>query len=271
MDMLNQALEKWSDWGLVEKPRLVRVFEDGQNHHTGLIQSADKKFVLKLFKHSFKRTIEAEYWASERCISPDLYMAANNTALYEFIEDQGYTPERLKSLAHTLKLTHQRQPESVGKFDLIGFCEGYLVAADEEIHNWHSALMPALIEFTEDPTPTTYCHNDLVAENCLFTDGSTLLIDWEFAQPNNPWFDLAAIIYYFRLNRSEAQEFLASYQPGWQKKVDQPIFFSAQIAVLWCDLLWNLHTTGKQYKDTHAERFARLSQLALQLDIRLAT
>lgn len=268
--MLNQALENWSDWGFAEKPSLVSVFENGQNHHTGLIQSAGKKFVLKVFKHSFERTVKTEYWASERGLSPHVVSAKNNVALYHFVEDQGFTPERLKSLARTLKLTHKGTSKCGKKFNLIGFCENYLVAADAAMHHWHSLLMPVLTEFSNDPTPSTYCHNDLVTDNCLFTNDTTLLIDWEFAQTNNPWFDLGAIIYYFDLNKREAKEFLASYQPGWQNKVEQTIFLSSQIAVLWCDLLWNIHTYGKQYRHQHGERFEQLSQLAKKLNIRLA-
>jgi thiamine kinase-like enzyme len=271
--MLNQALSKWSDWGLAEKPSLVQIFEDGQNHHTGLIQAGDKKFVLKIFKHSFNRTIEAEYWASERLISPRLYMAANNTALYEFIEDQGYNPKRLKDLARTLSHTHTNRDDKkrVSEFDLIGFCDNYLVTAEAEIHQWHAALMPALLEFTQDQTPRTFCHNDLVVENCLFTTNSALIIDWEFAQSNNPWFDLGAIIYYFGLTKSQTEEFLACYLPGWENKVKQRILYTSQIAVLWCDLLWSMHVMGNEYQKRHADRFEQLRKLALSLDIRLPT
>jgi thiamine kinase-like enzyme len=271
--MLNQALSNWSDWGLAEKPSLVQVFEDGRNHHTGLIQAGDKKWVLKVFRHSFNRTIEAEFWASERLISPRLLMASNNTALYEFIEDQGFTPSRLKDLAHTLNLTHthRREEKKVSEFDLIGFCDSYLVTAKAEIHQWHAALMPALLEFTQDQTPSTYCHNDLVVENCLFTNNSVRIIDWEFAQANNPWFDLGAIIYYFSLSKTQTQEFLASYRLDWEKKIDQRIFYTSQVAVLWCDLLWSMHVMGNEYQNQHADRFEQLRTLAEKLDITLPT
>jgi thiamine kinase-like enzyme len=269
--MLNQALSSWSDWGLAEEPTLIKVFDDGKNHHTGLIQVGEKKMVLKVFKHSFNRTIEAEYWASERLVSPRLYMAANNTALYQFIEDHGYRPKRLKDLAHTLRLTHQAEHKAVSEFDLIGFCDSYLVTAEADIHQWHDALMPALIEFTQDQTPSTYCHNDLVAENCLFSNDAALIIDWEFAQPNNPWFDLGAIIYYFGLSKSQTKEFLASYKPGWEAKVSQRILYTSQVAVLWCDLLWSMHVFGNEYQNKHADRFEQLRELAIKLDITLPT
>jgi thiamine kinase-like enzyme len=269
--ILNQALKQWAEWGLAEKPTLLRVFKDGQNHHIGLIDAGGEKLVLKIFKHSFNKTIEVEYWTSELSLSPHLVMAANNTALYRFIEDQGYTPKRLKNLASTLKQTHNSVVNKGNDFDLIGYCDSYVMTANQEMQQWHAALMPILIEFSQDQTPKTYCHNDLVVENCLFTEHSALFIDWEFSQPNNPWFDLGAIVHYFKLDRSQSQEFLASYCAGWGKKAEQRIFYSSQISVLWCDLLWNMHITGNQYQSEHPDRFQQLIELALKLDIALST
>lgn len=269
IDMLKQALENWLDWGLPEKPSLIRLFNNGLNHHTGLIESAGERFVLKVFEHSFSRTIAVEYWAAELAISPTLYVAANNIALYEFIEDQGYTVASLNSIAQTLTTTHQSPAPLTEKLDLFSVCDTYLSNANTGIYQWHSALMPLLTEFIEDPTPWVFCHNDLVTQNCLFKSGSTVLIDWEFAQHNNPWFDLAAIIHYFKLNDSQAQTFLSSYKPGWQQKIKDRIFHTSQIAVLWCDLLWSMQTLGADYQSKNAARFAQLRKLSLKVGVEL--
>lgn len=267
--MLNDALKNWRDWDLLEKPNLVHVFNDGLNHHTGLIESGGQRFVIKVFKHSFNRTIETECWTSELGLSPKLHMAANNIALYEFIEDQGYTPAKVSNIALTLQRAHQSKATSVGDFDLLTFCETYLSEANQATHKWHADLMPILVEFTNDLTPWVFCHNDLVAQNCIFKHGSAMFIDWEFAQRNNPWFDLGAIIHYFELNNSEALKFLSSYDVGLQKKTNDRIFYTSQIAVLWCDLLWSMHTLSRDYKDQNLGRFDQLSKLAHKLGIEL--
>ena len=269
--MLSEALENWAEWGLLEEPSLIKVFKHGQNHHTGLIESGDTRLVLKVFKHSFSRTIAAEAWASERSIAPTLHMAANNIALYQFVEDRGFSPSSLSAIAKTLTLTHQEREPTGKDFELLSVCQQYLTTADSSAHLWHKALIPALLAFRGDPTPWTFCHNDLVVENCLFNDGSVQFIDWEFAQRNNPWFDLAAIIVYFKLDQSEAQEFLSAYKRGWSNKTTEAIFYTSQIALLWCDLLWNMHNHGKQYRLENPERFQQLAALAAKIDIILPT
>jgi len=269
--VLKEALNSWNDWGLLKKPSLVKVFDDGHNHHTGLIKSDEKYYVLKVFEHSFNRTIATEHLMSELEISPRLYLAANNIALYEYIDDLGYAPSRLRDIANSLNLAHQSKTLNLGNFDLLGFCHSYLKSADSNTHAWHAALIPALKEFIEDPTPWVLCHNDLVTQNCLFDNEIVFFIDWEFAQRNNPWFDLAAIILYFDLSSSLTRSFLDSYQQGLNQTTENRIFYTSQIAVLWCDLLWSMHTMGNDYKYNNTDRFTQLRKLAQKLGINLPT
>ncbi len=269
--MLNKALENWSNWGLLDEPVLVNVYRDGLNHHTGLIKSGDKHLVLKVFEHSFDRTIKAEYLASELGVSPKLYMAANNIALYEFIDDQGFRANSLAGLAQSLTHAHQCDDVSIEPFGLIEYCNSYLANANASMHQWHEILLPALNEFVEDSTPWTFCHNDLVMQNCLFSEGKAVFIDWEYAQPNNPWFDLASLIQYFNLDDVQIETLLSNYRKGWQAKVKDRIVHTSQIAVLWCDLLWHMQKRGNDYQTHHFERFERLRKLALELDLELPT
>jgi hypothetical protein len=275
--MLESTLKSWREWGLLEKPRLIQVFDCGQNHHTALIESGATRLVLKVFKHSFDRTIEAETWASDQAFSPTLQFAAGNIALYDYIDDQGFSLDKIPSLGNVLKSIHDSDAltridslSSINRhFDLLHFCDAYLATASTYVYDWHRLLMPALLEFINDPTPPAFCHNDLVIQNCLFQHDSIKFIDWEFAQRNNPWFDLAAIIHYFELDSSQASEFLSNYQHGWNRKANDSIFYTSQIAVLWCDLLWNMHNRGNGYRLKHTDRFKQLADLASKINITL--
>ena len=273
--MLKSKLKDWQAWGLLEPPRLIRTFDSGKNHHTGLIESDGNRFVLKVFKHSFKRTIEAETWASAKTVSPRLQFAAKNVSIYDFIEDQGFSSDRISSLGRALRRIHSSNAlqeispisDINTNFDLLGFCNTYLATASAQVHEWHRVLMPALLDFNQDSTPPVFCHNDLVVQNCLFEHDSIKFIDWEFAQRNNPWFDLAAIIHYFNLNNLQASEFLSSYHYGWDSKIEHSIFYSSQVAVLWCDLLWNIHNDGSTYLINNRDRVEQLRIISSQMNI----
>ena len=268
--MLNSALEHWQDWGFSSKPILLNTFKQGQNHCTGLIEVVNKRFVLKVFQHSYKRTINAERWANTLDLSPKIVYAANNIQILDYIDDQGFSDDTLSTLANAIQSMHSASHTSNNKFDLLAFANDYLHEADAITQAWHQQLLPLLNEFLADPTLWAFCHNDLVVENCLFSpQGNAVIIDWEFAQPNNPWFDLAAVILYFKLNKTQAKDFLDNYQTGWSNKIGERIFISSQIAVLWLDLLWNLKRHGVSYRAKNQSRFLKLMALAEQRDILL--
>lgn len=272
--MLVEALKHWRNWGLPSEPRIVEIFASGQNHHTALIAvesgKHEQRYVLKVFTHSFEHAVAAERLANTLSISPTLLYANDNIAVFDYIQSQATPEVTLAELAQTLSKVHGCDATSLGEFNLLSFCHGYLSNADEITITWHKALLPALTDFVNDPTPWCFCHNDLVQENCLVAD-KIVLIDWEFAQQHNPWFDLAAIILYFKLDHRDAGDFLNLYKTGWQKKQYEAIYYTSQIALLWADLLWNMHKFGNDYRDKNQPRFERLSQLAAKLDIDLTS
>ncbi|MCF6441430.1 phosphotransferase [Pseudoalteromonas luteoviolacea] len=61
------------------------------------------------------------------------------------------------------------------------------------------------------PTEIRYCHNDLVKENVLNTVAGLRFIDFEYAQANDLYFDLAALSCSFDLSSSQLSEVLARY------------------------------------------------------------
>lgn len=269
--MLKTALTHWQNWGFNSKPQLVTIFTQGQSHHTGLIKVDNQRCVLKVFNHSFEQTIEVERWANTQGLSPNIIYAADGIEILEYIETQEYTPNKLPSLAYSLNRLHTTEVHCESRFDLIAFANKYLINSDQFANSWHQQLQPILIEFVNDPTPWVFCHNDLVHENCLFDKtGKAFLIDWEYAQTHNPWFDLAAIVLYFDLNESQSISFLEAYKPGWSTKLNQRIFYGSQISLLWIDLLWNIHKYGPDYRQENSHRFIKLASLAQQLNLNLA-
>lgn len=274
--MLKEALKRWQEWGFETKPKLLRTFIDGQNHHTGLIQVNDRLLVLKVFAKSFDRslfdhTMELERWASKHRLAPATVYANDKIQILEFIDDQGFDKNKLSALTKAISTLHSIKKTEHERFDLLAFANEYLTNADALTKQWHTQLLPILIEFLNDLTPWTFCHNDLVMENCLFApDGNVNLIDWEFAQHHNPWFDLAAIVLYFDLSEAQSKLFLEAYKTGWSSKMSERIFISSQLSLLWTDLLWNMHKYGREYRIKNPSRFSKLVALAQQLNIVLS-
>lgn len=273
--MLEQALNGWQDWGFENQPTLLRRFAHGENHDTGLIRVDERLLVLKVFASSFDQslfahTMSIERWTSAQGLSPKTLFANNGIQILEYIDDYGFSPHKLENLAQTISKLHGCDKTQHMRFDLLAFTREYLSSAEPVMQLWHSQLLPLLNEFINDPTPWTFCHNDLIVENCLFAaDDRVSIIDWEFAQHHNPWFDIAAVVLYFDLSEADSKRLLKAYSATWAEKINARIFISSQISVLWTDLLWHSHKLGPQYQIDNPRRFAKLKTLAAQLGVEL--
>ena len=236
-----------------EKPILLKTFSSGLNHQTHLISSEDKKTVLKLFSKPSSSAIAIQKFAAKHQLSPHVLYTnpTYDVALMEYIDSstisQPINPQELKLLGSALKKLHSLPNKLVenqtGRFDLLGYYETYLdeIGANDSLtQSIHQKILPIINVFLKDETHWCVCHNDLVKENCFVTKTDSQFIDWEYAQINNPWFDLATIIYSLQLDHQQAAHLIKVYNSKWLDILSTPIYFAAQCAMLWCDILWHL-------------------------------
>ena len=261
--MLESALERWIELGLTKRPRLLEIFSEGKNHHAGLIDVSGEKQVIKVFRHSIEPAVDAQQQAAEFDLAPKIYARHQNSVLMEFLD--GSVPE-IKQMADSLSILHSKSLANRDGLDLRRYFDQYLQNSSEQLKSKHQSLLPLLEEFFNDTTPWCFCHNDLVAENCIAWKSSAYFIDWEYAAQHNPWFDLAAVMLYRGLDTEQAKEFLRRYA-GWQRKVEDRIFLISQITLLWSDLLWHIDRYGYDYQVTHQKRFSQLDSLVAQLGL----
>lgn len=72
--------------------------------------------------------------------------------------------------------------------------------------------MRRLYAYTEmDGIPKTMCHNDINGDNCLLTDSSFDVIDWEFAGWNDPAYDFGRVIAGYELDDPDIDAILEAY------------------------------------------------------------
>lgn len=266
-DSIRAILADWHEWqkaGLAidAPPIFQKVFDDGVNHDVALIsinhRRSEDQQVLKCFAAEHSNAISAQRWANQLGISPKVSYADSDFTycLMDYIREKPISPDSISSadvsaIAKSLSITHNASiPEfaiPLGMFDLLGFYEKSLLVVDSQAKKLHKKMETPIREFISDTTPMCFCHNDLVAGNCFVIDGQAQFIDWEYSQLNNPWFDLAAIIYYQQLDNKDAAEFLDDYQAGWSVFVGTSIFYTSQLCLLWGDMLWHLAKFGPEF------------------------
>lgn len=250
---LDATLSNWQDLPIEKKPILLKTFSSGLNHQTHLISANDELTVLKLFSAPSSSAIAIQQFAADHQLAPNILYTnpEHDAALMEYINSDTLTKainsQDLGLLGNTLKALHSLPTKLVsmqtGDFDLLEYYETYLAKIDANdliIRSIHTELLPVIDFFLEDKTPRCVCHNDLVKENCFITETGAQFIDWEYTQINNPWFDLAIIIYSLALDQQQAASLIKAYNPNWLDSITTPIYFAAQCAMLWCDILWHL-------------------------------
>jgi thiamine kinase len=146
-------------------------------------------------------------------------------------------PENLVRLADRLRRLHD-VPFAGSRFDPVSAAMRYAEQLGSDQARAHLQRLRN-IHASVEPVEPVLCHNDLVCRNILEA-GGPVLIDWEFAAPGDPLFDLAVVVQHHDLGNDLAGAFLRAYL-GRPPRTGEHARFGAQCA-LYRELLdlWNL-------------------------------
>lgn len=267
---IETALSEWSKWPMAAKPELIREFDSGLNNTVALLRSGKEYLVLKCFTSGPQPGVTVQTWAAKLAIAPGIVFYSESAAycLMEYCAEEQSDPslnsDQLNSLAESLHILHGTEAPAITKI-----CEAeatikpwnlsaWLKHYDEGLQqNLSDKLLTTLADieqeitaslqaFANDPTPHCLCHNDLVRENCFVNNERAQFIDWDYAQLNNPWFDIASVIHYFGLSENQTEQFLKAYASDSAFDIsNQNMLKAAKCTVIWLDVLWHLNKFGE--------------------------
>lgn len=151
-------------------------------------------------------------------------------------EDLGQ-PRNLERLAAVLRRLHG-VPFSGPRFDPLAAAARYAEQLGGEEALGHLRRLAGLHAQLPAVEPVL-CHNDLVCDNVLQA-GGPVLIDWEYAAPGDPFFDLAVVVEHHELGGDLASVLLRAYL-GRPPQVEEERRLRVQCA-FYRELLglWNL-------------------------------
>jgi thiamine kinase-like enzyme len=95
---------------------------------------------------------------------------------------------------------------------------------------------------TEEP-PTrerapVLSHNDVNPSNLVYDGENLLLLDWETAGPNDPFYDLAAISVFLRMDEATCQRLLTAYDGEPVSKLPARFAYSRRLVAVLCGALF---------------------------------
>jgi aminoglycoside phosphotransferase (APT) family kinase protein len=77
-------------------------------------------------------------------------------------------------------------------------------------------------------------HNDVNPTNLVYDGEKLLLLDWETAGPNDPFYDLAAISVFLRMDEATCQRLLAAYDGAPVSKLPARFVYSRRLVAVLC-------------------------------------
>ena len=120
--------------------------------------------------------------------------------------------EQIRLTSKALKKLHRSNIEVPYNFDLFGRLNFYKTFAKKEtLDQRYEKKIIRQIETIISKEKMVICHNDLVRGNLLYRFEKLIIIDWEYAGMNHPYFDLASFISENDLSSEQTNLFLTSY------------------------------------------------------------
>lgn len=184
-------------------------------------KSLDKKFILRLFKKKHhikidrKQEFKIQKKANKKSLAPKplILDKKNNFMIYEYaygIHKKNLTKKDIKKLAKALKSLHKIKYKKQNYFLEKEFKNYKKILKNNKNRTLINDSLKLLKTFKKSKKDLVLCHNDLNQNNIIFAK-NIYFIDWEFANTNNRFFDLATICIKFKLTKKDEKLFLSHY------------------------------------------------------------
>ncbi len=262
-------MEKGVDEALAGIPGWANVdyrssqLSGGLTNRSFLIERGADRFVLRLnaphtefFALDRETELKILRTAAQRDLAPEVLYSdiEEGILLSVFVPGEVWTPAHLKSsdnlerVAKLLGKVHTL-PLSGSPFSAVAAAQKYIDAIGLQ-GPWLEIgeRCQKVIRNNQSDVVGVCCHNDPVTGN-IVESTSLLLLDWEYACDNDPYFDLAVIIAHHQLGQRDADILLSAYAGGLTAERQQLLRRQRRVydALLW---LWlaarNMATNDSQ-------------------------
>jgi len=212
------ALPVWRD-----RP-VLRPLGGGISNLSFLAEAHGERYVVRLTRdfpfHNVSRAREAEVARAAHAagFAPELVHAAPGVMVTRYIATRTLTAADMAAatprLAALLRRFHAAMPMTLGTpFDVFAVNRFYLDSlADRRAGEW--ARLNGRLEARQVRLPAVFAHHDLLAGNWLDEGTRLWLIDYEYAGPGAPLFDLGNLSSHAGFDTAQSRALLTAYFGG---------------------------------------------------------
>jgi len=221
-ERLKQTLAQWSSWqaSLTREPVLVGKL-DGNSNDTFLVAVDNEQFVVRVNSRAHglgvNRSIELQVLAdiAGRSYAPTVIFKGEEVLVTRFVS--GEHPERsshrswLDETGRLFRAIHSTPTQVSEVLDPRKHAVEYFNAIENPgrvVTDCFEVLMQKPnMSFNE----VCLCHNDLLFQNIICSEGGWVAADWEYARLGDPAFDIAVLVETIGADESELGVLLEAY------------------------------------------------------------
>ncbi len=118
---------------------------------------------------------------------------------------------QVRNVAKALKKLHKHVSEYDVPLDIVSLFYKYKDLSEEHLDKIYENRIVREFNNIKDKIPIGLCHNNLNKDNIIYRFDSVFLINYELANINYTYFDLASYIHENKLSQKNKEEFLKTY------------------------------------------------------------
>lgn len=256
--IVNEVCKDYPRWApqLESAPIPGSLLHGGYNHQVQLIESPRQRWVLRIDRRTREtrqreQEIVIQTQAAACKIAPSIHFSdpRRGITIMEWIDAQRDSQSTAAELAALLRVIHAL-PQWGKRIESTNILHSHRIAIEPEsslaelMRTGHSRIDKAVSDLgKEKDSATVLCHNDLLGANCLRSKDRLYALDWEYAAPGDPLFDLAVCA--SDLPESMSGELLELYLQRPATPVEQRRFDAQGVIYACIEACWfSIHQSG---------------------------
>jgi aminoglycoside phosphotransferase (APT) family kinase protein len=247
------------------------------------VDAGDKAFVLKISKpddpsESWRARLDIQQHAARAGVAPAIMHVdeARRAVVSEFIADRSFpallmTPRTrataIELLARTLRTVHQLPiPANAPHSDARAFLATMWGAVDgsQPLPRFVAGIIERALA-TERPEGIgrqVVSHNDANPSNLVFDGERLMLLDWDTCGVHEPFYDLATISVFMRMDDESCRQLLAAYDGAASATIPARFTYDRRVVSALCGTMFlYLATSSGRPVMTGAERLEEMPTL----------
>jgi thiamine kinase-like enzyme len=218
------------------------------------VEAAGQAYVLKVASEaepieSWRQSLEIQRRAGEAGLAPRVlhHDEARRAVVSEHITNRGFVPRlfapqtrdaALRQLGETIRRVHALPlpADAVWRDPRAMIAPVWAGLAAFTIPSFARTTIDDVLAETPPPRdrPLVTSHNDVNPSNLAFDGERLLLLDWDMAGPNDPFYDLAAIAMFLRMDDPTASALIAAYDGAPPAAVPDAFLYARRFVAALC-------------------------------------